>query len=135
MNDFLSRLQGDDNREVSPPVSVLKDLEARFSNPINIEWAIREDHYEAVFYSNSTEHIASYSFNGRIINYRVNITPPRLPGKLEKNIGPHLEIMNVVKIVSGSGVVSYEIITRDTDLHRYLVNIDSEGQIISSRSL
>lgn len=128
MKEFLNSLQ--ENGEIIPPVAALNDIGNRFHNPINIEWSYREDHYEAIFYSGARELIARYSKDGRLINYKINISPPVLPGKFMKVIETGHELMNVVKIVTAEGSVSYEIITRDNHLTRYLVNLDSSANVI-----
>jgi len=133
MNSLLSGLKG--NSTLTPPETIIKDFETRFSNALNIEWSHRDDNYEAIFYCESKEHIASYSKQGLMINYKINISPPVLPEKLVSYIDRNHEIMNLVEIYSAGGTVTYEIITRDPDLLRYLFNLDSSGKIISRHSL
>lgn len=128
MKEFLSSLQ--ENGAIIPPAAALNDIENRFQNPINIEWSLRDDHYEAIFYSGAREQIARYSKDGRLINYKINISPPVLPGMFMKVIEMDHELMNVVKIVTADGTVSYEIITRDNNLTRYLVNLDSSANVL-----
>jgi len=133
MKDFISGLQ--ENSTVIPPPPALLDIKTRFQNPINIEWFFREDHFEAIFYSDAREQIAIYSVEGSLINYKINISPPVLPGNLFRVIEKGHEIMNVVKIVKADDSVSYEIITRDNELSRYLVFIESSGKITLKKTL
>jgi len=133
MEDFLSRFQG--NKDDIPPEVISVNLEERFFNPKNIEWTLWDDHWEAIFYSESTEHLACYTREGRLINYKINVAPSDLSGNLSRNLDPGQEIMNVVKVISGEGVVSFEIITRDIGLKRYLVNMDRAGRIASRHNL
>ena len=133
MNSLISGLTG--NNPVIPPAKVTQDFESRFVDALNIEWTLRDDYYEAIFYCEAREHIACYSKTGGIINHKINISPPVLPDKIRSTIDSRHEVMNVVEIYSASGIVSYEIIARDNNLMRFLFNIDSEGIVISKHSL
>lgn len=131
--DILQNLYGE--QTVVPPDNILNDLNARFPDHMNVEWSLRNDHYEALFYSKSTEHIANYSSGGLLVNYKINLLPGSIPGSIKELIGHDREVMNVVKIVSAEGVETFEIIARDKSLSRFLINIGSSGEITGNTPL
>ena len=57
-----------------------------------------------------------------------------LPEFARINLDPKEEIMNVVLIVTGQAS-EYEIIVRDADLNRYVMQISPDGEIINRKGL
>jgi hypothetical protein len=98
--------------------------------PINVEWFEKGQGYEALFYCDSLEHIALYGKEGGFINYRINVSPPSLPDDLIDIVEEGYELMNVVRTYDGDDEVSYELIVRDNKLERYLLKINSVGQMV-----
>lgn len=120
---------------LSPPDIISRDLFNRFQDPLNIEWSKRGELYEAIFYCKSIEHIADYRSDGAFVSYRVNISPPVLPDGFEQMLDSDFEIMNLVKRVSCEGLVSYEIVARDRELNRYLININGADGTVKTENL
>jgi len=119
---------------VNPPEHIIETIYNEFENPINIEWYIKNDIYEAIFYENNTEHIARINSNGILLDYRINLPLDFLPGKIKTSVELKGEIMNVVSIYD-TKVVSYEIIIRDPKLNRYLIFVNNKGIVIEERLL
>lgn len=128
MNDLLKGILGEDT--IIPPEVVSGDLKSRFPCSRSIDWFLREKRYEALFYCDGIEYIASYSDIGKFLNYRENIPPAKVPELLGGAITTGEEVMNVVKIVENDKSVSYEMIFRDSLYERFLVRTNSVGQVI-----
>jgi len=118
---------------VNPPENVIETIYNEFENPINIEWYVKNEIFEAIFYENNKEHIARIDNSGKLLDYRVNLPPDSLPGKIKKLVEFKGEIMNVVSIYDKKNI-SYEIIIRDSSLNRYMIFVNNKG-IISEKKL
>lgn len=132
MEDFFNKvLEGNTG---SPPENCLNSLQMNFPDAMNVEWHERSDHFEAIFYKNNFEHIAIFSQDGLLAEYRVNITEDFLP-ELHRTISNSKgELMNVVMRNKGNSI-EYEIIVRDKDLNRYMVVLSDIGTITEERKL
>lgn len=119
---------------ITPPGNIIKVLHEQFKNPVNIEWYIRKEIYEAVFYKNDIEYIARIDNNGKIIDYRINLPLTALPLTVKTSVQAKGEIMNVVSINYGNEI-NYEVIVRDRQLTRYVLLIDSGGKVLEEKLL
>jgi len=91
------------------PEVVKKQLENCFPNAKNIEWELKNQIYEAIFYLSDVEHIAQISKKGDLLEYKKNLWPGELPDVI-KNAGSSFgEIMNGIIIYRGEEVF-YEMI-------------------------
>ncbi len=119
---------------VSPPDHVIETVYNEFENPINIEWYVKNDIYEAIFYENNQEHIARINSKGILVDYRINLPLDSLPGKIKTFVELKGEIMNVVSINDKINI-SYEIIVRDSKLNRYMIIVNNKGIITEEKLL
>jgi hypothetical protein len=119
---------------VNPPKHVLKTIYREFENPINIEWYVKNEIYEAIFYENNKEHIAKINDGGNLVDYRINLPAESLPGDIKKLVQLKGEIMNVVSIHNKKNI-SYEIIIRDSKLNRYIIFVNQKGIITEEKLL
>jgi len=120
--------------KVNPPKHVIETVYNVFENPINIEWYVKDEMFEAIFYENNTEHIARINSKGDIIDYRINLPLDSLPEKIKTSLELKGETMNVVSIHSKKDI-SYEIIIRDSKLDRYIIFVNNRGVITEEKLL
>ncbi len=128
---FINLISGS---TVNPPKHVIETIYREFENPINIEWYIKNELYEAIFYENNKEHIARIDAGGNLVDYRINLPLDLLPGEIKKLVELKGEIMNVVSIHKKKEI-SYEIIIRDPRLNRFMIFVNNEGIITEEKLL
>lgn len=119
---------------INPPEEVTEHFFSFFSNPLNIEWYIENNSYEAIFYEDEFEKIASYDQRGNLIHVKTNIPIEQLPKKISEIAKSFGEIMNSI-IIDENSETFYEIIYRDKDLNRFDLLIDQNGKILSNQIL
>lgn len=132
MKNFLKKVI--EGNGISPSQVCLKSFDDNFSEAVNVEWFNREGGYEASFYRHNREHLAVFSLNGVLLEYRQDLTPEHLPGSV-RNLSLSMgEIMNAVLRNRGN-MLEYEIIIKDTASHRHLVLITDVGELIEDKIL
>jgi len=116
---------------VNPPEHVKESIFNAFNNPVNIDWYIRNEIYEAIFYENSREHIARIDARGTLLDYKINLSVDSLPERIKKIVESRGEIMNVVSIHNKKNIknINYEIIIRDKELQRYIIKVNNDANI------
>ncbi len=116
------------------PHVVIEKLETSFPNAKNIDWEIKGEICEAIFYLNEIEHIAKISKKGVLTEYKKNLWLEELPENV-KNGGNSLgEIMNAIAIYRGDETF-YELIVRNHKLDRFEHLFNQQGELIKSQSL
>jgi hypothetical protein len=131
-NLFLKILSGSKGTNI--PLAVKEAFIKQFDNPLNTEWSKTENHYEAVFYKDELEHIASYKINGELLNMKINMQLNTVPESILNAIKDHGELMNAIAIHE-KGKVQYELIVRDEELIRYFLLVSSSGKVIEKEKL
>jgi hypothetical protein len=116
------------------PEVVKKQLEKCFSNAKNIEWELKNNIYEAIFYLNDVEHIAQFSKKGELVEYKKNLWPAELPDSIKLAGSTYGEIMNGI-IIHKSEEIFYEVIIRDEKLDRFEYLFSQNGTIIKTVGL
>ena len=116
------------------PRVVKKQLENCFHNAKNIEWEVKNDIYEAIFYLSDVEHIAQFSKKGELLEYKKNLWPAELPGSIKAAGTTYGEIMNGIIIYKGEEVF-YEVIIRDEKLDRFEYLFSPNGGVLKTVSL
>jgi hypothetical protein len=116
------------------PGKVKKQLEKSFPGAKNIDWEIKNDIFEAIFYLNDVEHIAKFTNQGTLLEYKKNLWLTELPEEINKSGGIFGEIMNGI-VVNRNDVLFYELIIRDTKLDRYVYLFDDKGILQESHLL
>lgn len=128
---FKNLLAGD---QAPPSNKLVNELNTQFAGAINVEWFKKESDFEAVFYYNQLEHIASFDAKGNLMEYKINIPPTQLPPYIVETITTIGEIMSSV-IIHKINNLFYEIIIRNTVLQRLVVVFNAEGEILERRFL
>lgn len=118
----------------SIPEEVSKQLLISFPNAKNIDWEIKGEIYEAIFYLNDVEHIAKISPKGILIEYKKNLWLEELPESVKIGGNSLGEIMNVIVIYSGSEIF-YELIVRNENLDRFEYLFNQHGVVLKSKNL
>lgn len=131
-NFFLKILSG--SKGTSIPQTVKEAFIRQFDNPLNTEWTKTDSHYEAVFYKDELEHIASYKRNGEFLNLKINMPLNSVPDPIQKTAKAHGELMNAIAIHQ-QHTVHYELIVRDRELTRYFLLVTSSGQVLENEKL
>ena len=116
------------------PDKIKNMLLQQFPEAINIEWDIKDDLYEAVFYVNETEFIAKISDENGLTGYKKNLKISELPEEVIGESEKLGEIMNVIAIYTKSNQL-YEVIIRDREFNRTLLLISKNGEIIESKTI
>jgi hypothetical protein len=116
------------------PGAVKKQLENSFRGAKNIDWEIKKDIFEAIFYLNDVEHIAKFANEGTLLEYKKNLWFNELPEPVKKAGDTFGEIMNGI-VINRDNVLFYELIIRDSKLDRYVYLFDDKGKLIESQLL
>jgi hypothetical protein len=132
VNIFFKNILSD--KATNPPEQVKKHFFGFFTNPFNIDWYSEDDFYEAIFYEDDFEKIATYDTEGNFINVKTNIPVDQLPQKVVLGAQAYGEIMNAI-LISNVSETFYEIILRDNDLVRFELLLDGNGIVISNQKL
>ncbi len=132
MNNFLKNII--EGNGITPSNICLEAFQQNFENAINVEWFEKTDSYETIFYKDNLEHIATYSKLGILLEYKVNLHDGYLPEAIKNIAEEKGEIMNSVMINKGNRV-EYEVIVRNVQLTRYLLNITDIGTVLQEKKL
>ncbi|TNF45234.1 MAG: hypothetical protein EP310_01935 [Bacteroidetes bacterium] len=116
------------------PGTVKKQLEKSFPGSKNIDWEIKNDIFEAIFYLDDVEHIAKFTKEGSVLEYKKNLWLTELPDQISNSGGKFGEIMNGI-VINRNNVLFYELIIRDTKLDRYVYLFDDKGNLMESHLL
>lgn len=122
------------SQKKSIPDSVKSRFSSNFPNAKNIEWEQKGAVYEAIFYLNDIEHIALFSENGTLEEYRKNLWLGELPENIKTAGASFGEIMNGIIIFRGEDIL-YEIIIRDEKLDRFEYLFDKNGEVLKLQLL
>ncbi|MBN1184198.1 MAG: hypothetical protein JXB49_18055 [Bacteroidales bacterium] len=120
---------------VVPPDNITESFQAMFHNALNIDWFIKDETYEAIFYFNDLEHIARFYNDGRLLDTRKNLPLDTIPEQLAKNASREGEIMNVVEIMPSDNEPYYDIVIRNKELVRFMLLMDKQGNIFEKKEL
>jgi hypothetical protein len=132
MEDFVKKML--DGNGIDPPQACLEALSVHFENAQHADWFERSTFYEAIFYKDNIEHIAHFEPSGALIEYRQNLPVDMLPEAIKKDLQSRGEIMNAVLRNKGN-TLEYEVIVRDCEMHRHLINFDGLGLVKADRLL
>lgn len=109
-----------------------------FPRAINVEWTIGKKLDEAIFYQDGKEWIACFNKSSELIEYRINHNIDDLPKHIELAASHYGEIMNVISIHKhhvDADPECYEIIFRTSDLIRFSLILDKQGETVSVMKL
>ncbi len=132
MNEFFKRVI--EGSKVQPPEICRKSFIKNFENTANVEWFNKEQHHEAIFFKNDTEHIAVFDSFGKLVEYRQNLHANVLPMAIKNIIIQKGEIMNAILRNKGNKL-EYEIIMRDDKQERYILIFSDTGDMIDENKL
>jgi hypothetical protein len=119
---------------VNPPDHVKMTIYKMFKHPFNIDWYLKNNIYEAIFYETNREHIARIDKHGTLLDYKINLPLDALPEGIKKIAESKGEIMNIVSIHNNDNI-GYELIIRDAELKRYIIKINGGGKITEEKLL
>lgn len=105
-----------------------------FPKAKNVEWLQKNDHFETIFYEGDIEKIAEFDKKGKCLLIKTNLNPLFFQGKLRDIAEKHGEIMNTIQIEKENSV-QYEIIVRDTELTRFELILDENGNELKFEKL
>lgn len=132
MKDFLKRVI--EGTGIPPSEACLQSLNDNFNEAFNVEWFSKEGYFEAIFYRHNLEHIALFSLDGALLEYKQNIPAEQLPEYIRSTVLSKGEIMNSVQKNKGN-IIEYEFIVRDKLLKRYLIILSDMGEIKEEKIL
>lgn len=122
------------NSPKSIPEKVLTELNRHFPNAVNVEWEIKKENFEAIFYLEDVEHIAHISIDGKLEEYKRNLWLNELPKKITEECEQLGEIMNAILILRENKQF-FEVIVRDSKLKRKLFLFDESATLVNSHKL
>lgn len=132
MKDFLkSVIEGSG---ISPSLQCQQSFSENFKDAINVEWSRTEECYEAVFYRHKLEHIALFSLEGILMEYRKKLPAEFLPEPIKNLALSRGEIMNALMKNKGN-TLEYELIVRDETPARHLLLLSDVGELKEERIL
>ncbi|WP_372752898.1 hypothetical protein [Labilibaculum sp.] len=123
-----------DSETTKVPPTIIAAFNFQFNSPINTEWHKSNDCYEAVFYRNELEHIATYQENGIYVSLKVNLPLERVPAPIRDAIKTEGEIMSTIEITNNKGKY-FESIIRDKKHHRFAILLTHKGIIMDKKSI
>ncbi|MEQ8245566.1 hypothetical protein [Fulvivirga sp.] len=129
--DILKILQSDN---VDPTPECLNAFNEKFSGSVGLEWHANKSNFEAIFYKDNLEHIALFSPDGQLIEYRRFVPEGNLPLGIRQQVLEKGEIMNRVLLNRGNEIF-YEVIYRDQQKQRYMLLLTDLGNIIEHKKL
>jgi hypothetical protein len=132
MKNKLLKIFGTSTKKI--PDVVKKELLKQFPDAINIDWDIKDDFYEAIFYVNETEYIAKISEEEGLAGYKKNLKLDEIPEVIIAEYERLGEIMNAIAIYTKSSVL-YEVIVRDKEFNRTLLLLSKTGELLESSSI
>jgi hypothetical protein len=132
MNNLFRKLFGRSND--FPPAPLGECFFRYFSDAVNVEWGESDQGFEAIFYEDGIEKIASFNAEGTLLELRVNLSLPSIPEPVKSQTIMRGEMMNAIRIHRGE-TLFYEIIYRDKELKRYSILFTAEGKIIKENEL
>lgn len=118
----------------TPPRACLDAFNIQFGDAVRTEWSPKEHFYEAIFYKDGLEHIASYDEEGGLKNYKMFLPKQLLPHSISSQLSSMGEIMNSVLFNNGHSV-QYEVIIRESDSRRQLILFSITGEILKQERL
>ncbi len=116
------------------PERIQKELLISFPDAINIDWEIKDKSYEAIFYLNDVENIATISAEGNLVEHKKNLWPGELPTGVFSQSAGLGEIMNAIAIHKGNSLF-YEVIIRDSKFQRTLLIFSGNGILSEKRKI
>lgn len=119
---------------VRVPAVVRDGFKANFSGTKNTEWSRHNGLFEVIFYHEGKEKIARFDREGTLLEYRINLQLETISGSVRGKAAIEGEIMNCIELHSVD-TVKYEFIVRDSNLVRYLLLTDTEGNRIRKEKL
>ncbi len=123
-----------ERRNFLPPYVCLEALNKEFPDARHVDWYEKDNFFEAIFYKNNCEHIATFDTTGKLLEFKVNLHQSKLPQPLRNILNTKGEIMSVVWINSLSKN-EYECIVRDHELYRYLIRLSDKGEVLEGKKL
>lgn len=122
------------SREPEVPKAVQQKFAEQFDQSINVEWQKAGDQFEAVFYRDDLEHIATYQSDGVMSCLKINLPLNDLPEMVAETVHKEGELMNAIQIDCNGGL-QYELIVRDDELNRYFLLLTESGKVIKKEKL
>lgn len=132
MDDFVKRVITGDG--CIPPDKCIIEFDNKFLNATNVEWFARGEKYEAVFYMNKLEHIALFTPEGHLSEYKLMLPEPYLPGRIIDFLKNKGEIMNAVLSNKGNSI-EYEVIIMDSSIKRSIFVFSEQGKVLMNKDL
>ena len=132
MDDFLRNML--ERGDIQPPQACNQLFIERFPGAVNLEWFEVGPNYEVHFHKDEIEHIALFTSEGKLIRFSTQLEKELLPSRIKMNLENDWEIMNSI-IINEGNLITYEIIVRNQDLERYLLNVNYLGEIIEKERL
>ncbi len=132
MKDFLKKVI--EGNGVSPSEVCLQAFNDNFMDAVNVEWFNKKSYYEAIFYKNNLEHIALFSLNGVLLEYKQNLPTEYIPEAIKNLALSKGEIMSSLLNNKGN-MIEYELIVRDKQRKRYLIVVTDIGDLILEKIL
>lgn len=119
-------------QEDKAPQEVENAFRRVFEDSSSVEWHATSDHnYEVIFYYNDREHIAQFTRTGELVNHHVNLKADELPQVVAKQAYSRGEIMSAIAIYELLEIATFEIIFRDSEKIRYVMDLLPSGEILS----
>lgn len=132
MKDFLQKVINGNG--ISPSEDCLRSFKENFAEAVNVDWYDRKTYFEAVFYNGNLEHIAHFSPDGKLMEYRQLLPFDYLPGPLRDLAYEKGEVMSIVLKNKGN-MIEYEIIVSNPRRKRYLLTLSDSGELKEEKAL
>ena len=117
------------------PENIQATLLNAFPEASSVEWATRENYFESVFYSENQEYIARLTFDGKLLEYRINEPLDTIPEQVRMIAEQHGEVMNCISIHASDDEPVFEVIIRDESFVRFMLLVKADGSLISKLKL
>src|SRR5690554_3698778 len=129
MKNLFTRILKSHSKTV--PEIIQNKLLQQFPDAMNIEWEVKKESYEAIFYLDDIEHIAHLTTDGELDEYKKNLWPAELSDDIASQCLKMGEIMNAIEIIRQKKHY-FEIIVRDNDHRRKLLFFNESGTLLKT---
>jgi hypothetical protein len=126
MKSFIESLRKPEPCQV--PQTILNLFTSLFPEAYNPDWSEINSLFEVIFYQKGIECIAGFDPDGSLKYVKRNLKLGTAPDVILKFVDDKWELMNILEI-NQNGQISYECIVRNNELIRFVVYIDSTGNI------
>ena len=130
-NFFKTLIKG---KRTRPAKTIVTEFARKFPAATQIEWIVDDEYHEAVFIDESVEKTCRFKNSGAWCDTHSNIPVDQTPRFLTSYVQDPDFIVSVIYIETSSSKF-YELIVRDEDNNREIINTDESGILLVRKKI